>query len=51
MEELRDKLANMINEEGPLSESVLKVSEELDALIVAHYKIRFQQYEQEVIFI
>ena len=37
MEELRDELVNLIDEEGPLGKRVLKVSEELDKLIVAHY--------------
>jgi hypothetical protein len=38
MEELRKKLVKLINEEGPLSKRVLKVSQELDKLIVEYYK-------------
>jgi hypothetical protein len=40
MEELRKKLTKLINEEGPLSEKVLKVSQELDKLIVEYYKVK-----------
>jgi len=38
MEELRDKLNKLINEEGLLSESVLNLSQELDKLIIEYYE-------------
>lgn len=38
MEELREKLIKLINEKGPLNERTIFVSQELDKLIVQHYK-------------
>jgi hypothetical protein len=38
MEELRRKLINLIEIKGVLSEEVIKVSTELDELIVKHYE-------------
>ena len=38
MEELRDKLINLINKEGLSSERVLELSQELDKLIIKYYK-------------
>ena len=38
MEELRIKLINLINEKGLLNERTISVSQELDELIVSHYK-------------
>ena len=38
MEELRDELNRLIDEEGLLSESTLFISQELDKLIVSHYQ-------------
>ena len=39
MEELRDRLIKLINEKGLLNKNTLLVSQELDKLIVLHYKI------------
>ncbi|HEY5563185.1 MAG TPA: aspartyl-phosphate phosphatase Spo0E family protein [Clostridiaceae bacterium] len=38
MEELRDKLINLINKEGLLSERVIELSQELDKIIIEYYK-------------
>jgi hypothetical protein len=44
MEELRNKLIKLINEKGLLNERTLLVSQELDKLIVSHYKINSPIY-------
>ena len=44
MEELRNKLIKLINEKGLLNERTLLVSQELDKLIVSHYKINSPVY-------
>lgn len=38
MEELREKLMNLIEIKGISSEEVIKVSTELDELIIKHYQ-------------
>jgi len=38
MEELREKLINLINENGTLNERTIFVSQELDKIIVQYYK-------------
>jgi hypothetical protein len=43
MEELRQELIKLINEEESLNERVLKVSEELDKLIVEYYYIKTEK--------
>lgn len=40
MEDLRNKLIQLINEKGMLNEKTILVSQELDKLIVSYYKER-----------
>jgi len=44
MEELRDELIKLINEKGLLNERTILVSQELDKLIVDHYKNIYKTY-------
>ena len=44
MEELRSKLIKLINEKGLLNERTILLSQELDKLIVSHYKINSPIY-------
>ena len=44
MEELRTVLIKLIDEEGLLNERTLLASQELDELIVSHYKINYNTY-------
>ncbi|MDR3595451.1 aspartyl-phosphate phosphatase Spo0E family protein [Clostridium sp.] len=41
MEEMRDKLIQLINEKGMLNEETISVSQELDKLIVYYYRVNY----------
>lgn len=41
MEEMRNKLIKLINENGLLNEKTISISQELDKLIVYYYKINY----------
>lgn len=44
MEELRDELNRLIDEEGMLNEKTILVSQELDKLIISYYESASKTY-------